>query len=79
MGQTRLQYRGVLRPAVLTRGPTQFRNVKNGIDVKSGTSFATFAGTRGRHIMPIDRNVMIGLIALIAIGFVALIVGDLLH
>jgi hypothetical protein len=53
--------------------------VKNGIEVKSGTSFATFAGTRGRHIMPIDRNVMFGLIALIAIGFVALIVGGLLH
>ncbi|MFZ0066435.1 MAG: hypothetical protein WAK90_09705 [Pseudolabrys sp.] len=78
-GQARLQYRGVLATAVLARGPTQFRNVKNGIKVKSGTSFATFAGTRGRHIMPIDRNVMFGLIALIAIGFVALIVGGLLH
>ena len=73
------KYRGVLPPAVLARGPTQFRNVKNGIEIKSGTSFATFAGTRGRHIMPIDRNVMFGLIALIAIGFVALIVGGLLH
>jgi len=53
--------------------------VKNGIDVKSGTSFAILSGIRGRHIMPIDRNVMFGLIALIAIGFVALIVGDFLH
>ena len=54
-------------------GPTQFRIVKNGIDVKSGTPFDT--GNRGRHIMRVDRNVMFGLIALIAIGFVAIIVG----
>jgi hypothetical protein len=73
------KYRGVLRPAVLDRGPTQFRNVKNGIDVNSRPAFATLAGTRGRHMMPIDRNVMFGLIALIAIGFVALIVGELLQ
>lgn len=43
------------------------------------TAFATFCGEGGRHIMSIDRNVIFGLIALIAIGFVALIVGDLLH
>jgi len=53
--------------------------VKNGIDVNSRLAFATLAGTRGRHMMPIDRNVMFGLIALIAIGFVALIVGELLQ
>jgi hypothetical protein len=53
--------------------------VKNGIDVKSGTSFATFTRAAGPHIMPVNRNVMLGLIALIAIGFVALVVGGLLH
>jgi hypothetical protein len=36
-------------------------------------------GEGGRNIMPFNRNVMFGLIALIAIGFVALIVGDFLH
>jgi hypothetical protein len=77
-GQARLQYRGTLRPGVLDRGPTLFRNVKKGIDVKSGTSFATSWPKVG-HIMPVDRNVMFGLIALIAIGFVALIIGDFLH
>ena len=67
----------ILRPAVLDLGPTQFRIVKNGIDVKSGTPFDT--GNRGRHIMRVDRNVMLGLIALIAIGFVAIIVGGYVH
>jgi hypothetical protein len=57
----------------------QFRTVKDGIDVTSGTSFATIGGTGGRHNMPVHRNVMLGLIALIAIGFVALIVGGFLH
>jgi hypothetical protein len=57
----------------------QFRSVKNGIDVNRGTSFATFARKGGGHIMLANRNVMLGLIALIAIGFVALIVGGLLH
>jgi hypothetical protein len=52
--------------------------VKNDIDVKSGTS-ATLTRKGGRHIMPVDRNVIVGLIALIAIGFVALIVGGLLQ
>ena len=52
----------------MDRRPTQFWNVKNDIDVKGGL-----------HIMPVDRNVMFGLIALIAIGFVALIVGELLQ
>jgi hypothetical protein len=66
--QARLQYCGVLRPPILDRRPTQFWNVKNDIDVKGGL-----------HIMPVDRNVMFGLIALIAIGFVALIVGELLQ
>jgi hypothetical protein len=53
--------------------------VKNGIDVKSGTSFATFTRAAGPQIMPVNRNVMLGLIALIAIGFVALVVGGSLH
>jgi len=53
--------------------------VKNGIDVKRGTLSATFTRKGGHHIMPVHRNVMLGLIALIAIGFVALIVGGLLH
>jgi hypothetical protein len=56
--------------------PTQFRNVKIGIDVNRPTSFA-----RGRwaSAMRVNRNVIFGLLAHIAIGFVALIVGDLLH
>jgi hypothetical protein len=57
----------------------QFRNVKKGIDVKSGTSFAIFGDSGGRKIMPVDRNVMLGLIALIAIASVALFVGGFLH
>jgi hypothetical protein len=57
----------------------QFRNVKKGIDVKSGTSFAIFGGKGWRQIMPVDRNVMLGLIALIAIASVALFVGGFLH
>jgi hypothetical protein len=59
------------------QGPTQFRIVKNGIDVKSGTPFDT--GNHGRHIMRVDRNVMFRLVALIAIGFVAIIVGGYVH
>jgi len=55
----------------LASGPMQFQLVKDGIDVNNGTAFA--------DIMFIDRNVMFGLLALIAIGFVALIVGDFLH
>jgi hypothetical protein len=57
----------------------QFRNVKKGIDVKSGTSFAVFGGQGGRQVMPVDRNVMLGLIALIAIASLALFVGGFLH
>jgi hypothetical protein len=53
--------------------------VKKGIDVKSGSSFAIFGGRGGRQIMPVDRNVMLGLIALIAIASVALFVGGFLH
>ena len=57
----------------------QFRNVKKGIDVKSGSSFAIFGGQGGRQVMPVDRNVMLGLIALIAIASLALFVGGFLH
>jgi len=57
----------------------QFRNVKSGIDVNRLTAFATCSGKGGQIMLPVNRNVVFGLITLIAIGFVALIIGDFLH
>ena len=76
-----LQYRGLFRIAVLDPGPTQFRNVKKGIDVKPLGVFAyiqySICECWGSP-MQVERNVMGGLLAIIAIGFVAIVVGGFL-
>ena len=76
-----LQYRGVFRIPVLDPGPRQFRNVKKGIDVKPLGCSLTYSiqyVSVGARPMQVERNVMGGLLAIIAIGFVAIVVGGFL-
>jgi hypothetical protein len=76
-----LQYRGMFRIAVLDPGPRQFRNVKKGIDVKplGVSAYMQYSVCECWGFpMRVERNVMGGLLAIIAIGFVAIVVGGFL-
>jgi hypothetical protein len=76
-----LQYLGMFRIAVLDPGSMQFRKVKKGIDVKplgvSAHMQHSVCESWGSP-MRVERNVMGGLLAIIAIGFVAIVVGGFL-